>query len=53
VFVAFADDAPKSLVRDGIPAGAGAMVRLAVIAAIGLGIAWWRLAHIRLSGASD
>jgi ABC-type transport system involved in multi-copper enzyme maturation permease subunit len=53
VFVAFADDAPSSLVRDGIPAGGGAIVRLAVIAAIGLGIAWWRLAHIRLAGASD
>jgi ABC-2 type transport system permease protein len=53
VFVDFADDAPKSLVRDGIPAGTGAIVRLAVITAIGLGIAWWRLAHIRLSGASD
>jgi ABC-2 type transport system permease protein len=53
VFVAFADDPPSSLVRDGIPSGGGAIVRLAVIAAIGLGIAWWRLAHIRLAGASD
>jgi ABC-2 type transport system permease protein len=53
VFVAFADNAPQSLVRDGIPAGSGAIVRLGVIAAIGLGIAWWRLAHIRLAGASD
>jgi hypothetical protein len=53
VFVAFADNAPQSLMRDGIPAGSGAIVRLGVIAAIGLGIAWWRLAHIWLAGASD
>ena len=53
VFVSFADDAPTSLVRDGIPAGGGAIVRLAVIAAIGLAVAWWRLGHMRLSGASD
>jgi hypothetical protein len=53
VFLAFADDVPSNLVRHGIPTGGGAIVRLTVIAAIGLGIAWWRLAHIRLAGASD
>ena len=53
MFVSFADDAPTSLVRDGIPAGGGAIVRLAIIAAIGLAVAWWRLGHMRLSGASD
>ncbi|HEX2382912.1 MAG TPA: ABC transporter permease subunit [Acidimicrobiales bacterium] len=53
VFVDFIEDAPKSLVREGIPVGTGAMVRLGVITLIGLGVARWRLAHMRMSGASD
>ena len=52
-FIDFVDDAPKSLVRDGIPVGTGALVRLGVITVIGLAIARWRLAHMRMSGASD
>jgi hypothetical protein len=41
-----------SLVRSGIPDGWGAVVRLAVITAVALAVAAWRLGHLRLSGPS-
>jgi ABC-type transport system involved in multi-copper enzyme maturation permease subunit len=44
---------PSDLVRDGIPHGNGALVRLAVITLIGLAVASFRLAHLRLSGSTD
>jgi ABC-type transport system involved in multi-copper enzyme maturation permease subunit len=53
VFVGLVGDAPTSLVRKGIPSGGGAIVRLALITVIALGIARWRLSRLRLSGASD
>ena len=53
VFVDFASAAPDDLVRDGIPAGAGALVRLAVITAVGLLVARRRLGRLRLAGAAD
>ena len=53
VFVDFAPGAPKSIVRAGIPAGGGAIVRLVVIAAIALVIARWRLSRLRIEGAAD
>lgn len=53
VFVDFAPGVPDSLAREGIPAGTGALVRLGVLCVIGLLIARRRLAHLRLSGASD
>jgi len=46
-------DGPSSLVRDGIPAGWAAIVRLGLITLIALAIACWRLSHMRMSGASD
>lgn len=52
-FIGLADDPPSSLVRTGIPDGGAAIVRLALIAAIALVIARWRLSRLRLSGASD
>lgn len=52
-FVELADGAPADLTREGIPAGGGALVRLAVITVIALAIARWRLGRIRISGASD
>lgn len=52
-FVGLADDPPRSLVRTGIPDGGAALVRLALITAIALFIARWRLSRLRLSGASD
>ncbi len=53
VFVDFAPGVPEGLARDGIPAGAGALVRLAVISVIGLLVARRRLGRLRLSGAAD
>jgi len=53
VFVDLAPGAPGSLARDGIPAGAGALVRLGVITVIALLVARRRLGRLRLSGAAD
>jgi ABC-2 type transport system permease protein len=52
---AFADfvGAPNDLLRDGIPQGTAALVRLVVITAIALALASTRLKHLRLSGSSD
>ena len=52
-FIGLIDHPPTSIVRTGIPAGGGAIVRLGVITVIGLAIARWRLARMRLSGAAD
>lgn len=41
------------LLRDGIPQGWGAVVRLAIITAVCLAVASWRLGRLRLTGASD
>lgn len=40
------------LLRDGVPDGWAAVTRLALITAVALALASWRLAHIRLSGPS-
>ena len=53
IFVGLLDDPPSRLVREGIPEGTGAIVRLAVVSLIALAIAAWRMRHMRLSGASD
>lgn len=53
LFVDIAPGVPSDLVRDGIPAGAGALVRLCLITAIGLLVARRRLGRLRLSGAAD
>ncbi|MEO7555593.1 MAG: ABC transporter permease subunit [Acidimicrobiales bacterium] len=52
-FLGFADNVPKSLVRTHIPDGGAAIVRLALITAVGLLLARWRLARLRLTGAAD
>ena len=46
-------DGPRSLVRDGIPQGNGALVRLALITVVALAVASWRLRRLQLSGSSD
>lgn len=51
-FVSFVDG-PADLVREGIPTGSGALVRLTVITVVALVIAAWRLAGLKLSGSSD
>lgn len=53
LFVDLAPDAPTSLVREGIPAGGGAMVRLALMTLLALLVARRRLGHLKLSGAAD
>jgi ABC-type transport system involved in multi-copper enzyme maturation permease subunit len=53
IFVGMLDDPPERLVRDGIPAGGDAVVRLLIVTAIALAISVWRLRHLRLSGAAD
>lgn len=46
-------DGPESLVREGIPDGTGALVRLMLIAVVALAVASWRLGRLQLSGSSD
>ena len=52
-FVGLLDDPPDRLIREGIPQGGAAIVRLAVVSAVALFVATWRMRHMRLSGASD
>ena len=53
VYTDLADGIPDDLIRDGIPVGSGAVVRLCLIAAIALAVSRWRLAHLRIAGAAD
>jgi ABC-2 type transport system permease protein len=53
IFLAYLDDVPRRLIREGIPQGGGAIVRLLIVTAVALIIATWRMAHMRLSGPSD
>ena len=53
IFVGLLDDPPNRLVRDGIPQGGAAIVRLMIVTVVCLVIANWRMGHMRLSGASD
>jgi ABC-type transport system involved in multi-copper enzyme maturation permease subunit len=53
IFVGYLDDPPTRLIREGIPQGGAAVVRLAIVTVVALVVAIWRMAHMRLSGASD
>ncbi len=53
IFVGYLDSPPSRLVRDGIPAGGGAIVRLLLVTVVTLAVAQWRMGRMRLSGASD
>jgi ABC-type transport system involved in multi-copper enzyme maturation permease subunit len=53
VFVGLLDNAPERLVREGIPQGVGAVIRLAIIAVVSLALATWRMRRMTLSGATD
>jgi ABC-type transport system involved in multi-copper enzyme maturation permease subunit len=53
IFVGYLDDAPRRLIREGIPQGGAAVVRLAIVTVVALVVANWRMAHMRLSGAAD
>ena len=53
IFVGYLDRPPLRLIRDGIPQGAAAVVRLVIVSAVALLLANWRMGRMRLSGASD
>jgi ABC-type transport system involved in multi-copper enzyme maturation permease subunit len=53
IFVGLLDDAPRRLVREGIPHGGAAVVRLCVVSVVALVVANWRMGHLRLAGAAD
>ncbi len=53
IFVGYLDDAPRRLIREGIPQGGAAVVRLLIVTAVALVVANWRMGHMRLSGAAD
>jgi ABC-type transport system involved in multi-copper enzyme maturation permease subunit len=53
IFVGYIDNPPDRLIRDGIPQGGGAVVRLVVVAVVALVVANWRMGRLRLSGAAD
>jgi ABC-type transport system involved in multi-copper enzyme maturation permease subunit len=53
IFVGLIDDPPLRLVREGIPQGWAAVVRLAIVTAVMLALANWRMKRMKLSGASD
>lgn len=53
IFVGYLDDPPNRLIREGIPAGGHAIVRLAIISAVSLVVANWRMSRMSLAGAAD
>ena len=53
LFLGYLNDVPSRIVRDGIPQGGAAVVRLTIVAIVPLGIAIWRMGHMRWAGASD
>jgi ABC-type transport system involved in multi-copper enzyme maturation permease subunit len=53
IFVGYLDHPPDRLIREGIPQGGDAIVRLAIITLVALVVSNWRMGHLRLSGASD
>jgi ABC-type transport system involved in multi-copper enzyme maturation permease subunit len=53
IFVGYIDNPPNRLVRDGIPQGGDAVVRLVIVTIVALVVANWRMGHLRLSGAAD
>jgi ABC-type transport system involved in multi-copper enzyme maturation permease subunit len=53
IFAGYLDNPPNRLVRDGIPQGGDAIVRLAIVTIVTLLLANWRMGRLRLSGAAD
>ena len=52
VYAGLCDDA-SFLLRDGVPSGWAAVVRLALLTVVFLALSIWRLRHLRLAGAAD
>lgn len=46
-------NAREDYIREGIPHGSGALVRLAVISAVALTVATTRIRHLRMTGSAD
>ncbi len=53
LFLGYLKDAPSRIVRDGIPQGGAAIVRLSIVTIVVLGVAIWRIGHMRWAGATD
>ena len=53
VFAGLLDDPPRRLIREGVPQGGAAIVRLGVVTVLCLAAAAWRMRHMHLSGAAD
>jgi ABC-2 type transport system permease protein len=53
VFTGYAPGVPNAIVRDGIPEGGAALVRLAVITVVMLLFSRWRLSRMKFTGAAD
>ena len=53
IFLGYLNDVPSRIVRTGIPQGGAAVVRLAIVTVVVLGVAIWRMSHMRMAGASD
>jgi ABC-type transport system involved in multi-copper enzyme maturation permease subunit len=53
IFLGYINEIPHRLVRNGIPYGGDAIVRLLIVTAVALAIATWRMRHMRISGATD
>jgi ABC-2 type transport system permease protein len=53
VFTGMVDGLPNRLIRDGIPSGGGAIVRLAIVTAATLALAVRGLRRLRITGAAD
>ncbi len=53
IFLGYLNDVPSRIVRNGIPQGGAAIVRLAIVTIVVLALAIWRIGHMRWAGASD
>jgi ABC-type transport system involved in multi-copper enzyme maturation permease subunit len=53
LFLGYLNDVPSRIVRDGIPQGGAAVVRLSIVTIVVLGVAIWRIGHMRWAGAAD
>lgn len=53
VFAGLWPEGGDEILRDGMPSGWGAVVRLALITVVTLAVATWRIAHLRPTGADD
>jgi ABC-type transport system involved in multi-copper enzyme maturation permease subunit len=53
IFLGYLNDVPSRIVRNGIPQGGAAIVRLAIVTLVVLAVAIWRMGHMRWAGASD